>query len=193
MPSFEALVTPRCTRSMGHSLKIFVSFVALLLKCRLMPRRSELTAPANVCLAIRISCLQPTNADGRRIRRRQTDLEATVSVEQRGCAAIQLHALAANEEVGDLGAIGGRGLKLLYLAPRGVIERRQALELLLLAGRERRRERVCGRLDVRRRSHPQIIARVCLDARCRQRCEALAAKRLRHGPRARARVVLPEA
>eukprot|EP00964_Phaeocystis_antarctica_P159916 scaffold131150_cov66-Phaeocystis_antarctica.AAC.1 len=139
----------RCRDAARHQvtrdrLEVLVSLVPLLTQRSLVPARAVLAAAADVGDGLDASARKPRGTKAARVCGGEGDLEASVTVEQRGVGAVQRHVLGCEKEVGHLRAIGRRGKVLRARVPRRVEHRGQGLERLGVrarVGRARHLER----------------------------------------------------
>src|SRR6185437_2874497 len=115
--------------------EVVVHHLAMRLETRFMPRRTELTAAADVREYPHSAMFKPQLADVRRIIRRLRHLEPAVGIEDRWIVAVQLHAAPMHHKVRYMGAILGRRLELLDDVTRRIelgrerLDRRQSARL----------------------------------------------------------------
>ena len=98
--------------------------LAVGLEAGLVPCGAELAAAADVGEDVDAAALEPELADDAGVARGLGDLEAAVGGHEGGVGAVVLDVLAVDDEVGDLGAVGGGGLELFDDEVGGVELRR---------------------------------------------------------------------
>ena len=129
MPSRRGLVILRRDQVLADRREIIVDDLAFGAETGLVPRRAELAAAADVRQREDSAFLQPQLSPGRGVVRRLTDLESTISVEQRRVAPVELHVATVHEKVRNLRPVARHGLALLRDQVRCVELRRLAHDL----------------------------------------------------------------
>ena len=97
---------------MADGGEVVVDDLAVGLEAGFVPGGAELAATADVGEDVDAAALKPELADDAGVARGLGDLEATVGGHERGVGAVILDVFAVDDEVGDLGSVGGGGLEL---------------------------------------------------------------------------------
>jgi hypothetical protein len=104
---------PALDEILGDRDEIVVHDLTLRLEARLVPRRAELTAPADVREHVHAALLEPQLPDCRRIGRRHRYLKAAIRVQQSRRGTVRADRFRAHHEVRDPCAVARYGFELL--------------------------------------------------------------------------------